>query len=188
MGISRYLQSTRNLVGSGLGILALVLHALSVAGRYWPLVVAGSYLAGALATPPDRRVALRAPEPAEELRTSLTRLTTTVGQHEARLPLSALEHVRRTVAMLDELLTVPVDLAAVPENWFTVHTVIGVDLPMAVLTFLNQPRWHAAGRLLPGVRPGEMTLLDELEAIEARVAAVSDAVYHESLRRAAGEL
>ncbi|GIG56262.1 hypothetical protein Lfu02_06340 [Longispora fulva] len=185
MGISRYLQSTRNLVGSGLGLLALGLHALSLAGRYWPLVVAGSYLAGALSTPPDRRVALREPEPAEELRTSLTRLTTTVGQHEVRLPLSALEHVRRTVAMLDELLKVPVDLAANPENWFTVHTVIGVELPTAVLTFLNQPRWHSA---LPGVRPGEMTLIDELEAIETKVAAVSDAVYEVSVRRAANEL
>ncbi|MEV6521906.1 hypothetical protein AB0M43_08210 [Longispora sp. NPDC051575] len=180
MGISRYLQSTRNLVGSALGLVALGLHALAVAGRYWPLVVAGSYLAGVLATPPDRRVAL-APEPAEELRTSLARLAATVEEHEQRLPLSALEHFRRTVALLDALLGTPVDLAANPENWFTAHTVIQVDLPLAVGGYLNQPRWHAA---LPGVRPGEMTLIDELEAVASKVEGVADSVYQESMRRA----
>ena len=57
MAISRYLTSTPNLVGSLLGLGGLGLHLFGVVGRLWPLVVAGLYAAGALATAGTRRSA-----------------------------------------------------------------------------------------------------------------------------------
>ncbi|MFH9348591.1 hypothetical protein [Kitasatospora sp. NPDC017646] len=47
----RYLESTRNLVGCGGGVLGLGLHFAGLGGAWWPGVVAGLYGAGALLTP-----------------------------------------------------------------------------------------------------------------------------------------
>ena len=55
LAIGRYLTSTPNLVGSLLGLGGLGLHLFGVVGRLWPLVVAGLYAAGALATAGARR-------------------------------------------------------------------------------------------------------------------------------------
>ncbi|MER5640859.1 hypothetical protein ABT095_28405 [Kitasatospora sp. NPDC002227] len=53
----RYLESTKNLVGCGLGAGGLVLHLAGLGGPWWPALVAGLYAAGALLapgrTPPD---------------------------------------------------------------------------------------------------------------------------------------
>ena len=62
MGINRppsgwqlYLYSRKNIVGSLLALLGLVLFFLGLIGPVWPAVVIGMYLVGALVTPGDKQ-------------------------------------------------------------------------------------------------------------------------------------
>jgi hypothetical protein len=52
--VARYLTSTKNLMGAAGGVIGLIITFLGLAGPYWPLVVIGLYLAGALAAPPEK--------------------------------------------------------------------------------------------------------------------------------------
>ena len=74
MATSRYLGSTRNIVGCLGGLLGLGLYFAGLAGPFWPTVVAALYAAGALLAPPDRVVLVTDPtEEASRLRREIGR-------------------------------------------------------------------------------------------------------------------
>ena len=184
--VGRYLQSTRNLVGSVLGLLGLALYGSGFAGRYWPLVVGGLYLAGALATPPDRTVHLATEAPAgspADLRARLDRLSAHLRQHRGALPASALQRFDTVAGLLADLLSRPDELALHPDQWYVVDSTIRLDLPTSFEAYLNLPRWFTAGRLLPNGRTAAAELTDQLAAIEKAVTAAAERVYNDPAQR-----
>ena len=80
--VARYLTSTKNLMGAAGGVIGLIITFLGLAGPYWPLVVIGLYLAGALAAPPEKiRLVLEDATPeAGRLRRDLSGLSTRVHE------------------------------------------------------------------------------------------------------------
>lgn len=184
--VVRYLQSTRNLVGSALGLLGLALYGVGMAGRYWLVVVAGLYLAGALATPPDRDIRLADEIPAgspADLRARLDTLAAQLRQYGRAMPRGALTRFDAISRLLTDLLDRPDELSMHPEQWYLVDTTIRLDLPTSFEAYLNLPRWFTAGRLLPNGRTAAAELTSQLVSIERAVTAAAAKVYDEPGRR-----
>ncbi|MGW3128162.1 hypothetical protein [Streptomyces sp. NPDC001123] len=158
-----YLESRKNLTGSGAGLVGLVLTFTGVAGTYWPVVVAGLYGAGALIAPPERPPLPDFPTPSaqlEEVRADFRRLET----YLAEVGLPAATEVR--LAELTDLLTALLDpgrpaelLAQDPEGVHVLSRTVRQDIPEAVDSFVRTRWWT---RLTPGQEPPERHLEHQL--------------------------
>ena len=182
MAISRYLVSNRNLVGCALGLVGLGLHVLGVAGRYWPLVVAGLYLLGVVVTP-DRKVRLGGPigTGPDDLKAAFDRLVKRARKE--KVPTLVLVRLRRIEVLVDGLLARPSELAARPDAWLAVDSAVRTDLPASFEAYLNLPRWYAGRRQLPGTgRSAEQELVEQLRSVERVLQATADAVHGDRAR------
>jgi hypothetical protein len=175
--LGRYLGSVKNLTGCVGGLVGLGLHFAGVAGAYWPLVVAGTYAAGALAAPPEK-VSLVVDDTAAEtgrLRADLDRLIARVRSR--RTPAEALDRLEEIAATLRDLLGRTDLLSA--DSRYEIARAIRTDLPIGFETYLNLPRWYAA-------RHGEEAsaeLVAQLGLIAASVARTADEAYAAETRR-----
>ena len=178
MAISRYLTSTRNLVGCALALGGLVLHFVGLAGRYWLLVVGGLYLVGMVLTPARRRISLMGPVGSrpEDLKYAFDRLVRRARKE--KVPTLVLVRLRRIEILVDGLLGRPEELAAHPDCWFAVDSTVRTDLPASIEAYLNLPRWYAGRRHLPGAgRRAEQELVEQLRSIERVLKGVADKVH-----------
>jgi hypothetical protein len=173
VAISRYLVSNRNLVGCALALAGLGLHFLGMAGRYWPLVMAGLYLAGVVLTP-GRRIRLGT-GPAD-LKEAFDRLVKRARKE--KVPTLVLVRLRRIEVLVDGLLARPDELAARPDAWLAVDSAVRTDLPASFEAYLNLPRWYAGRRQLPGTgRSAEQELVEQLRSVERVLRATADKVH-----------
>ncbi|MFD9739812.1 hypothetical protein [Umezawaea sp. NPDC059074] len=178
MAISRYLGSTRNIVGCLGGLLGLGLYFAGLAGPFWPTVVAALYAAGALLAPPDRVVLVTDPtEEASRLRRDLDALVKRVA--ESRVPLGVEPRLERVADVLRGLLDRPRELRADPDALHTVTRVIGTDLPLSVQNFLNLPWWYVAAK------KSDAELLRQLDLIEADVVRTAERFHDADAQRQA---
>ncbi|MGY5010785.1 hypothetical protein ACWCY6_22335 [Streptomyces sp. 900105755] len=162
-----YLESRKNLTGSGAGLVGLVLTFTGVAGTYWPVVVAGLYGAGALIAPPERPALPDFPTPSaqlEEVRADFRKLETYLA--EVGLPAST----EARLAELTDLLTALLDpgwaaelLAQDPEGVHVLSRTVRQDIPEAVDTFVRTRWWT---RLTPGQEPPERHLERQLAVLK----------------------
>lgn len=178
MAISRYLGSTRNIVGCLGGLLGLGLYFAGLAGPFWPTVVAALYAAGALLAPPDRVVLVTDPtEEASRLRRDLDALVDRVAH--SRVPLGVEPRLERVADVLRGLLDRPRELRADPDALHTVTRVIGTDLPLSVQNFLNLPWWYVAAK------KSDAELLRQLDLIEADVVRTAERFHDADAQRQA---
>lgn len=190
MAISRYLGSTKNLVGCVGGLLGLGLHFVGVGGDYWLGVVAGLYAAGALAGPPEP-VRLVAPEPAEEAESLLRGLDALVARVRGlgnRMPADAVERLDRIAEVLCALLARPAELSASPDSLHAVARIAATDLPLAVQTFLNMPWWYAVTRRVASEPSAADRLLTQLDLLEQEAKAIAEEFYEADARRQEDQL
>ncbi|MFF4311964.1 hypothetical protein ACWDFR_35800 [Streptomyces sp. 900105755] len=162
-----YLESRKNLTGSGAGLVGLVLTFTGVAGTYWPVVVAGLYGAGALIAPPERPALPEFPTPSaqlEEVRADFRKLETYLA--EVGLPAST----EARLAELTDLLTALLDpgwaaelLAQDPEGVHVLSRTVRQDIPEAVDSFVRTRWWT---RLTPGQEPPERHLERQLAVLK----------------------
>ena len=178
MAISRYLGSTRNIVGCLGGLLGLGLYFAGLAGPFWPTVVAALYAAGALLAPPDRVVLVTDPtEEASRLRRDLDALVARVAH--SRVPLGVEPRLERVADVLRGLLDRPRELRADPDALHTATRVIGTDLPLSVQNFLNLPWWYVAAK------KSDAELLRQLDLIEADVVRTAERFHDADAQRQA---
>lgn len=178
MAISRYLGSTRNIVGCLGGLLGLGLYFAGLAGPFWPTVVAALYAAGALLAPPDRVVLVTDPtEEASRLRRDLDALVDRVAH--SRVPLGVEPRLERVADVLRGLLDRPRELRADPDALHTATRVIGTDLPLSVQNFLNLPWWYVAAK------KSDAELLRQLDLIEADVVRTAERFHDADAQRQA---
>jgi hypothetical protein len=178
VAISRYLGSTRNIVGCVGGLLGLGLYFAGAAGVYWPAVVVGLYAAGALLAPPDRVVLVTDPtEEASRLRRDLDALVARVAA--GRVPLGVAPRLDRVADVLRGLLDRPRELRADPDALHAATRVIGTDLPLSVQNYLNLPWWYAAAK------QADAELLRQLDLIEADVVRTAERFHDVDAQRQA---
>jgi hypothetical protein len=176
VAISRYLASTRNLVGCAGGLLGLGLHFAGVAGTYWLVVVVGLYGVGALLAPPERVTLVTDPtEEASRLRRDLDALVVRVGS--SRVPEGVAPRLERVADVLRGLLERPRELRGDPDALHTATRVIGTDLPLSVQNYLNLPWWYAVAK------QADAELLRQLDLIGADVVRAAERFHDADARR-----
>jgi len=177
--VARYLTSTKNLMGAAGGVIGLIITFLGLAGPYWPLVVIGLYLAGALAAPPEKiRLVLEDATPeAGRLRRDLSGLSTRVHDHASRIPGPALATFDRITGLLAGLLDRPDALTTAPDQMYAITRAIRTDLPESIESYLNIPWWYAATRRINGQRTAAEELTAQLELLEHDLTGTADQVY-----------
>jgi hypothetical protein len=136
--MTRYLGSTKNLAGSALGLVGVLLYVFGVVGSYWPVVVVGLYGVGALLAPADRRLASATTE-LDQARTELTH----VVSYADRLPADTGEFLRRIERILTDMLDRPASFNASPDLLHRVIRVARTDLPTSVHAYLDVPAYLA---------------------------------------------
>ncbi|MFG2294934.1 hypothetical protein [Streptomyces sp. NPDC048603] len=157
-----YLESKKNLAGSGCGLLGVGLALTGVAGTYWPVVVAGLYAAGALIAPPDRPPVPDF-DPREQLgvlREDFERLQVYLA--EVELPPAGGGKLTELLGLYEALLDpgwVADVLQAEPETVHALSRAVRQDVPECVDTY-NRTRWWS--RLQPGSVPPERHLERQL--------------------------
>ncbi|GAA2968620.1 hypothetical protein [Actinokineospora diospyrosa] len=177
--VVRYLGSTKNLVGCVAGLGGVGLHLIGFAGAFWLPVIAGLYLVGALAAPPERiHLAVDPTQAATQLRDDLDALMTKVRAESKRMPDGALDRLARVDRALAAVLARPDALAADPETSHGVTRLVRVDVPLAVETYLNLPWWISVAK-----RSAASELLAQLELLEADAEKVAAHFFAEDLRR-----
>ncbi|MGQ0837103.1 hypothetical protein [Actinokineospora sp.] len=182
--LGRYLGSTKNLVGCVAGLVGVLLHVFGVAGDYWLLVVAGLYLVGALAAPPEKvRLVADPGAEASRLRADLDGLLTKVRAESARMPDGALARLDRIADVLGGPLSRPADLAADPNAVHGVTRLVRVDVPLAVQTYLNLPWWLAVAKRVNSTNTAADELSAQLELLETDAETVAAQFFADDLRR-----
>ncbi|CCH31625.1 hypothetical protein ABZ816_05020 [Actinosynnema sp. NPDC047251] len=177
--MTRYLGSTKNLVGCVGGLVGVVLHLTGVVGPWWPLVVAALYAAGALVAPPEkvRLVPVDAATEAGQVREGLATLVGEVAGQASRMPESTVDAVRRIADVLGDMLSRPARLAANPDLRHTLVRLARTDLPLSVQTYLNLPWWFAVKRRTGGEPSAGEELVTQLGLLERQAHQLAERFY-----------
>jgi len=169
----RYLYSNKNLAGSAAGLGGLALYFTGVVGELWPLVVAGLYGVGALATPPTKVFDLRSGlDPSNLNRAMAEQLRRIRG----RVPDDVLGAVGRIHDQIREVLDRREALPPGSPNAFVVERTALDYLPTALESYLNLPRGYANRVPVSRGRTARRVLLDQLALLEAKLGEVLEAV------------
>ncbi len=179
-GVGRWLASTKNLVGAGLGVAALALEFTVGLGPFWPIVVVASYGVGALLAPRERvdlRLGLGDDATAPQLQEQLKLLQRSLNGEAGRLDADAEASVTKTLGTLGDIVARWDDLAAAPEQRHTVQSMITDYLPTSLQTYLNLPRTFALSTRVAGKKTAHDELMDQLGILDTESAKIRDAVY-----------
>jgi hypothetical protein len=169
----RYLYSNKNLAGSAGGLAGLTLYFTGVVGELWPLVVAGLYGVGALATPPTRVIDLRSGlDPSNLNRAMAEQLRRIRG----RVPDDVFAGVGRIHDQIRAVLERRHALPPGSPDAFVVERTTLDYLPTALESYLNLPRAYANRVPVSQGRTARQVLLDQLALLEAKLGEVLEAV------------
>ena len=171
--VLRYLYSSKSLVGSTAGLAGLGLHFTGLVGDLWPVVVAGLYAVGALATPPTRTIDLRSGlDPAN--------LNRAMAEQERRLrghaPDDVLAAVGRIHARVREVLERRAALPPGSPDAFVVERTAVNYLPTALEPYLDLPRAYANRVPLADGRTARQVLLGQLALLELELDGILEAI------------
>jgi hypothetical protein len=169
----RYLCSNKNLAGSAGGLAGLALYFTGVVGELWPLVVAGLYGAGALATPPTRVIDLRGGLDAGNLERAMAEQRRRI---RGRVPDDVLAAVVRIHELVREVLIRGHALPPGSPDAFAVERTALDYLPTALESYLNLPRGYANRVPVSRGRTARRVLLDQLALLEAKLGEVLEAL------------
>ncbi len=178
--VGRWLSSTKNLVGAGLGIIALLLEFTVGLGPFWPVIVVASYGVGALLAPRERvdlRLGIGDDASAAQLRAQLALLHRSLNGEAGRLDADAEAVATKILGTLDDIVARWDDLAAAPEHRHTVQAMITDYLPTSLQTYLNLPRTFALSTRVAGKKTAHDELRDQLGILDGESAKIRDAVY-----------
>ena len=132
-----YLYSRKNIVGSLLALLGLVLFFLGVIGPVWPAVVIGMYLVGALVTPSDKSWNLIGAETPSDLAGALSHQ---VGAIRGKVPDDVYQKVVSIQQTILGILPKIDRLGPGSQDAFVVQKTVSDYLPSTLQAYLNLPR------------------------------------------------
>jgi hypothetical protein len=166
-----YLYSTKNLVGSALGLVGLGLFFTGVVTTLWPVVVVGLYLAGALLTPSNKTYDLHSGWDAGDVRKALQNEMRTVN---GRVPPEVIAKVSNIQDTILNLLPRVENLPPGSEDLFVVQRTALEYLPTALESFLNLPKAYATLHQVSDGKTPAQVLMDQLTLLESKMNEISD--------------
>jgi hypothetical protein len=175
-----YLYSTKNIVGSLLALVGLLLFFTGVVGALWPLVVVGLYLIGALVAPGTSSIDLRSGFDPNDVRRALDQ---EVRQVSGRVPADVLAKVQNIQQIILGILPRTGTLPPGSPELFVVQRTAMDYLPTALESYVNLPRAYATLHPVQDGKTAKQVLLDQLALLESKMNEVADDVHRNDTDR-----
>jgi len=178
--ILKYLYSTKNIVGSLLALLGLVLFFVGLVGALWPVVVIGLYLIGVLVTPGTANIDLRSGFDPDDVRKALDHEVHVVS---GRVPADVLAKVQNIQQTILGILPRSGALPPGSPELFVVERTATDYLPTALESYLNLPRAYATLHRVQDGKTSKDVLMDQLTLLESKMSEVADDVHRNDTDR-----
>jgi len=175
-----YLYSTKNIVGSLLALVGLVLFFTGIIGTLWPLVVIGLYLIGALVTPGNAAIDLRSGFDPDDIRHALD---TEIKAISGRVSPDVLARVQSIQQIILGILPRSGALPPGSPELFVVQRTATDYLPTALESYLNLPRAYATLHRVQDGKTAQQVLMDQLTLLESKMNEVADDVHRNDTDR-----
>jgi hypothetical protein len=174
--ILRYLYSAKNIVGSTLALLGLLLFFTgAITSFFWPFVVVAMYGVGALLAPGPPKVALSGTSfDTDSIRKSLQHTLTTAN---GKLPAPLWAKVQDIADTIMGILPHYADFPPGSPDLFVVGRTATDYLPSALQAYLNLPRAYATLHKMPNGKTADQVLDDQLTLLASKMDEVGDAVH-----------
>jgi hypothetical protein len=176
----KYLYSTKNIVGSVLALIGLVLFFTGVVGGLWPVIVIGLYLIGALVTPGTATIDLRSGFDPDDVRKAMDHEVHAVS---GRVPPEVLAKVQSIQQIILGILPRSGALPPGSPELFVVERTATEYLPTALESYLNLPRAYATLHPVQNGKTAKQVLMDQLTLLESKMSEVADDVHRNDTDR-----
>ncbi len=176
----KYLYSTKNIVGSVLALIGLVLFFTGVVGGLWPVIVIGLYLIGALVTPGTATIDLRSGFDPDDVRKAMDHEVHAVS---GRVPPEVLAKVQSIQQIILGILPRSGALPPGSPELFVVERTATEYLPTALESYLNLPRAYATLHPVQNGKTAKQVLMDQLTLLEGKMSEVADDVHRNDTDR-----
>ncbi|HXN57556.1 MAG TPA: hypothetical protein VN912_03100, partial [Candidatus Angelobacter sp.] len=157
--ILKYLYSTKNIVGSLLAIVGLVLFFTGVVGTLWPVIVIGLYVIGVLVAPGTANIDLRSGFDPDDVRKALDHEVHAVS---GRVPADVLAKVLNIQQIILGILPRSGALPPGSPELFVVERTATDYLPTSLESYLNLPRAYATLHPVQDGKTPKQVLMDQL--------------------------
>ena len=172
--ILKYLYSTKNIVGSLLAVVGLVLFFTGVVGALWPVIVIGLYLIGVLVTPGTASIDLRSGFDPDDVRKALDHEVRVVS---GRVPPEVFAKVQSIQQIILGILPRSGALPPGSPELFVVERTATDYLPTSLESYLNLPRAYATLHKMPNGKTADQVLDDQLTLLATKMDEVADDVH-----------
>jgi hypothetical protein len=176
----KYLYSTKNIVGSALALVGLVLFFAGIIGPLWPVIVVGLYSIGALVAPGTPSIDLRSGFDPNDVRKALDNEVRIVN---GRVPADVLAKVQSIQQIILGILPRSGALPPGSPELFVVQRTATDYLPTALESYLNLPRAYATLHPVQDGKTPKQVLLDQLTLLESKMTEVADDVHRNDTDR-----
>src|SRR4030088_1767520 len=178
--ILKYLYSTKNIVGSLLALVGLVLFFTGVVGGLWPVIVIGLYLIGVLVTPGNAAIDLRSGFDPDDIRKALNHELLSVS---GGVPAEVFAKVQSIQQIILGILPRSGALPPGSPELFVVQRTATDYLPTALESYLNLPRAYATLHRVQDGKTSQQVLMDQLTLLESKMNEVADDVHRNDTDR-----
>jgi len=174
--VMRYLYSGKNIMGSALALLGLLLFFTHViTAFFWPFVVVAMYGIGALLAPGPPQVALAGTSfDPDSIRRSLQHQLSTANGKLSPALMAKVQSISDTIM---GILPHYADFPPGSPDLFVVGRTATDYLPSALQAYLNLPRAYATLHKMPNGKTADQVLDDQLTLLESKMDEVADAVH-----------
>ena len=169
----KYFYSRKNLVGLGLAIIGLLLVFAHVIGPFWPLMVVGLYLVGAVLTPRKATPDLPAAFNPNDVR---HRLDTQISSMSGRLSPDVMAKVLSIRQIILGILPRSGNLPAGSPELYIVERTATDYLPTTLQLYLSLPGTYATQHQVQDGKTPKQLVLDQLGLLESKMSEVAEDV------------
>jgi hypothetical protein len=170
-GALRYLYSTKNIVGSLLAVIGLLLAFTGVAGALWPVLLVGLYLIGAFVAPGKRDIDLSTGFDPNDVKLALD---TQVRLITGKVPPEVMAKVLKIRQIIFGILPRSGNLPPGSPELFVVERTASDYLPTSLEAYLRLPRAYATLHAVQDGKTPKEILLDQLTLLESKMNEVAD--------------
>lgn len=171
-----YLYSAKNIAGSALALVGLVLFFTGIIGSFiWPFVVAGLYAIGALVAPGPSSYDLTSTsfDPHDVKQELAKQMNAIHGKVPAEIE-GKVQSINDTIL---GILPHYSEFPAGSPDLFVVGRTATDYLPRALQSYLNLPRVYATTHPVAGAKTSQQVLSDQLDLLGSKMNDVADAVH-----------
>jgi len=176
----RYLYSRKNIVGSLLALVGLVLSLTGIFAAVWLVIVVAFYLIGVLLTPGNKAIDLSTGFDPNDVKLALD---TQVRLITGKVPPEVMAKVLKIRQIILGILPRSGNLPPGSPELFVVERTASDYLPTSLAAYLNLPRAYATLHAVQDGKTPKAILLDQLTLLESKLNEVADDVHRNDADR-----